>query len=216
MLEANYNDPQTYRRTLMIYSGEAEVGFVHQVKKILQRHFGQTEKSAPPEQALVHFGKVLWRLVQKHGLPAPLANADQGQDQNMPSEKLASRLDEVWRGFKFSDYRSDLEVPARHLVKGIWQPEFKKCRLSYKESDSSKNCDRQDLAKVRSRISGAHCVDCPYWVSVSSLKNEKLLTKEWNQNKVAEFTANADVFLPEDFRSLRQLLYMHARFSTKS
>lgn len=214
MLNTNYNDPQTYRRTLMIYGGEAQEGFTHQIKKILQRYFRQTEKTPPPEAALVHFGTILWRLIQQHGLPEPLEAADQGEDETMPAEQLTARLDEIWSAFRFVDYRNDLETPARHLVKGIWQREFKKCRLSYKESETTGNCDRQSLSNALPRISGSHCVDCPYWVSISAEKNEKLLSKEWNQNAVAELTAHLDVFLPEDYRSLKQLLYMHTRFAS--
>ncbi|GAB5561965.1 MAG: hypothetical protein SynsKO_36120 [Synoicihabitans sp.] len=213
MLQSNYNDPQTYRRTLMIYGGEAKEGFTHQIKKICQRYFRQTNNESPPDAALVHFATILWRLIEKNGLPPALEPSDQGQDAALSEADLSSKLDELWSAFRFVDHRAALEAPARHLIKGIWQPEFKKCRLSYKEESSAGKCDRQNLTKSLGRISGAHCVDCPYWVSISAEKNEKLLKKEWDQNSVVELSANMDVFLPEDYRSLRQLLYMHARFA---
>lgn len=215
MLASNYNDPQTYRRTLMIYGGEAQEGFVHQVKKILQRYFRQTDKPAPPDPALVHFGNIIWKLVEEKGLPPALEGSDQGVEAEMSPEDIRSRLDSIWSSFRFVDYKSDLEVPARHLVKGIWQPEFKKCRMSYKEANDSDKCERQDLSGARARISGSHCVDCPYWVSVTAEKNEKLLTKEWAPDSVAELTSHLTEFLPEDYRQLRQLLYMHARFGSQ-
>jgi hypothetical protein len=216
MLVTNYNDPQTFRRTLMIYGGEAQEGFVHQIKKSLQRYFRQQDRPVPPESALVPFAQVLWKLVEKHGLPKPLEPSDQGQHENMSDESLRARLDEIWSRYRLTDYRKDLEAPARHFVKGIWQPEFKKCRLSYKKTSPSGDCSRQSLDHARGRISGTHCVDCPYWVSVTAVKNERLLTKEWAPESVHELTSNLDVFLPDDYRNLKQLLYMHARFGCKS
>ncbi len=216
MLTTNYNDPQTYRRTLMIYGGEAQEGFVHQVKKCINRFFNQQDRTPPPDAALTHFGQMLWRMIDRHGLPEALKPSDQGQEQALSEDELSARLEELWASYRFTDYRKDLEIPARHFIKGIWQPEFKKCRLSYKETNPDGQCSRQKLSHALQRISGTHCVDCPYWVSVSAEKNERLLTKEWRAEAVAELTSNIGVFLPEDYRNLRQLLYMHARFGRKA
>ena len=69
-------------------------------------------------------------------------------------------------------------------------------------------CRRQEFARVRLRISGAHCVDCPHWVALAPAQHEKYLAREWH-GVVLDFTAHRGVFLPEDFRALR--LWLHAR-----
>jgi hypothetical protein len=93
-----------------------------------------------------------------------------------------------------------LAEAARQLVKACFYPEFKTCRDSFREVAADGSCRRQELARVRGRISGAHCVDCPHWVALTPAQHIAYLTHEW-RGDAAEFSAHRDVFLPEDFRA---------------
>ena len=109
--------------------------------------------------------------------------------------------------------REKLAVPVRQLVKACFHPEFRVCRDSFREESPDGSCRRQQLARVRARVSGAHCVDCPYWVALTPEAHGKFLTREWQLPGRGELAANLDIFLPEDFRDLRRLLYTEARRS---
>jgi hypothetical protein len=106
-----------------------------------------------------------------------------------------------------------LAEAARQLVKACFYPEFKVCRDSFREVARDGACRRQQLARVRGRISGTHCVDCPHWVALEPAEHVRFVTAEWRMDP-ADFTAHREVFLPEDFRELRRWLYAAARGST--
>jgi hypothetical protein len=96
-----------------------------------------------------------------------------------------------------------LAVPVRQLVKACFQPEFRRCRESYREVGADGTCRRQQLGKALGRVSGAHCVDCPYWLDLEPEPHAKFLAKQWRAG-AEEFAAHREVFLPEDFRALRR------------
>jgi hypothetical protein len=66
------------------------------------------------------------------------------------------------------------------------------------------------LTKVRSRVSGAHCVDCPYWTSLTEAQDEALVASAW-VGDLAEFKDNREIFLPDDFREFRRLVRRWAK-----
>lgn len=90
---------------------------------------------------------------------------------------------------------------AKQVIKGCFQPEPTTCRLSYRQQDASGRCRRQEEAYDQARISGAHCIDCPHWRRERS-EHEAWLAGEWHAGRVA-LAAGIEVFLPEDFRALR-------------
>lgn len=90
---------------------------------------------------------------------------------------------------------------AKQLVKACFQPGPAQCRLSYRETDAAGRCRRQELAYARARISGAHCVDCPHW-SMGQAAHRAWLAGQWHDGAAA-LAAHEQVFLPEDFRTLR-------------
>jgi hypothetical protein len=102
-------------------------------------------------------------------------------------------------------------APVRQLVKACFYAEFKICRDSFREVSPDGSCRRQQLARVRSRVSGSHCVDCPYWVALSSEQHVKFLTREWQPAGREELAAHLPVFLPEDFRAFRRTVRAMAR-----
>ncbi len=175
--------------------------FAALVRAILECYFRQNEQPAPGEAELTGFAGRLWALAEERGLPPPLAWGEQGEAHEMgPDEAgpLVARAlgDDLGAAGPWA-------APARQLVKACFQPEFRKCRDSYREVELDGTCRRQQLAKARGRVSGAHCVDCPYWTALSPDQHGKLLVKAW-VGDAAEFAAQREVFLPEDFRALRR------------
>ncbi len=96
----------------------------------------------------------------------------------------------------------DLLVPVRQLLKACLQRSPVRCRDSYREVAGG-TCRRQVLDRTGGRISGAHCVDCPHWNELSADEHAGLLERSWVEGTADHFRNHRDVFLPEDFRSLR-------------
>jgi hypothetical protein len=94
---------------------------------------------------------------------------------------------------------------ARQLVKACWYPPLVDCRDTFREVTREGECRRQQLERVRGRISGTHCVDCPHWTALEPGRHAEYLAAEWRTDPAA-FAAHRDVFLPEDFRALRRWL----------
>ena len=100
--------------------------------------------------------------------------------------------------------RPELANLAKQLVKGCYQPDYPQCRESYHETNALGRCRRQELANVLTRVSGTHCVDCPYWREWSPEEHTARLAAEWKDGAAA-FAAHREVFLPGDFRVMRRL-----------
>jgi hypothetical protein len=176
------------------------------VDAVLARLFAQNARAAPVAAESAAFGARLWALVAQRGLPRPLAAHERGDPGGMSDEECAPLVARVLGGAK----DELLATAARQLVKACFYPEFKTCRDSWREVAADGACPRQDLARVRGRVSGAHCVDCPHWVAMSPAQHEKFLAREWRAG-AAEFAAGRGIFLPEDFRALRRWLHAQAR-----
>ena len=185
---------------------EAEKQFSRLVGAVLARFFAQNVRVAPSDAEIAAFGARLWALVAERGLPRPLGPDESGAPGGMAEEECALLVAGVLGGF------TDplLANAAKQLVKACFYPEFKVCRDSFREVAKDGGCRRQELSRVLARVSGAHCVDCPHWVALTSDAHEKYLAGEWKSDP-AEFTQHRDVFLPEDFRALRRWLHARAR-----
>lgn len=149
----------------------------------------------------------LRRLIALRGLPAPLRENEMGEPGEMADAEVAPLVDELLHA---SARANDLAVPVRQLIKACFHPEFRRCRDSYREREPDGSCRRQQLKKARARVSGSHCVDCPYWTSLTREEHTRCLLRGWAGDP-AEFHAHADVFLPEEFRTLRRWLHAQAR-----
>jgi hypothetical protein len=130
-----------------------------------------------------------------------------GNPGEMADAEVGPLVDELLEG---SPRKDDLAVPVRQLIKACFHPEFRRCRDSYREREADGTCRRQQLKKARARVSGAHCVDCPYWTSLSREEHTRCLLRGWAGNP-ADFHEHAEVFLPEDFRALKRWLHARAR-----
>lgn len=183
----------------------AQQEFVALVTTVVGRFYVQNGRNVVPADAGRMAGR-LFELILERGLPPPLREGDYGKPGGMADEICAPLVERILAG-------SDdglLAEAARQLVKACFYPEFKVCRDSYLAADPEGRCRRQDLVRVRGRVSGSHCVDCPYWVTLDDAAHEQLLAAAWRGDRSA-LTGHRDVFLPEDFRALRQWLYTQAR-----
>jgi len=186
--------------------------FSERVQGILRRFCTQNGAGCPDDVLLRELARRLWSVVRERGLPAPLAASDPGIPGELPEAECTDLVARVWGETPVTE-REKLAVPVRQLVKACFHPEFKVCRDSFREVSADGACRRQQLPRVRARISGTHCVDCPYWVALEPAAHVRFLTREWQPACRDELAANLDIFLPEDFRNLRRLLYAEARRS---
>ena len=177
---------------------------------ILARYFAQNALPPPPAAERAEFAARLWALIAERGLPRPLGPAERGTPGEMTDEEVAPLVNQVL-GDLTPPWREAMEAPARQLVKACIYPEFKTCRDSFREVSPDGTCRRQELARARKRISGAHCVDCPHWVALTPEQHVRYLGRTWRPEGAAEFMAHRDVFLPEDFRAFRRFLHALAR-----
>ncbi len=183
--------------------------FVVLILPVLLRVFAQTMRAVLAPEILEVFARRLWALVEERGLPAPLAPCEQGEAQEMTAEEVALLIERLLAGLAPAE-REALATPARQLVKACFNAPFKTCRDSFREVSPDGSCRRQELTRARERVSGAHCVDCPYWTALTPPQHAKFLAREWRVGGPAEFVRHQDVFLPEDFRALREFLQTQA------
>ena len=176
--------------------------FVALVRAVIERYFRQNGQPAPGGAELAGFAGRLWALVEERGLPRPLARGEQGEPHEMGPDEAGPLVARALGELKDD---SAWAAPARQLVKACFQPVFRKCRDSYREVEPDGTCRRQQLEKTRGRVSGSHCVDCPYWTALSPEQHGKFLAQAW-VGDAAELAAHREVFLPEDFRALRRFV----------
>lgn len=186
---------------------EASEVFALGVGAILERYLRQNGRPAVDETELRLFAERLWKLTLSRGLPRPLGENEIGKPGEMDAAEVAPLLADLLTGLNGAE---ELAKPARQLIKACFHPEFRTCRESYREREADGTSRRQQLEKTKTRVSGAHCVDCPYWTSLTREEHERCLNRGW-AGDVAEFVANREIFLPEDFRALRRLLHAESR-----
>jgi hypothetical protein len=173
----------------------------HLVARILERYRVQNGLPQAGENIGREIGRKLGALIHARGLPQCLRPDEMGE----PGELSAEEVEPLVRAVVGEEKIDGLENAVRQLVKASFYPEFKKCRDSYREVEATGICRRQILAKVRTRVSGAHCVDCPYWTGLNETQHEALLGSAWVGDR-REFEEHRELFLPNDFREFRRLI----------
>jgi hypothetical protein len=176
------------------------------VEAVLIRCARQASRTIPPRVDLVKFVTQLRGLLEERGLPRALADDEVGTPGSMSEAETAPLVARVVAGLN-DPWLTDM---ARQFVKTCFYPEFKSCRDSFREVGRDGLCRRQELERVRGRISGAHCIDCPHWIALARDEHEELLVREWRTD-AQSFLAHRDEFMPEDFRALRRWLHAAAR-----
>ena len=172
--------------------------FCERVQRVVERFCAQNGARDEARDS-ARFANALWALIQERGLPSPETASAGGPVGEMDKRDVAELTARVLASVSGGEVLADA---AKQIVKACFYPEFRVCRDSYRERSSKGVCKRQVLEKARGRVSGSHCVDCPYWTDVSPERHAALLAESWCGD-AAEFAANRDVFLPEDFRALR-------------
>ena len=179
--------------------------FERLVSACVVRFAAQKTCAIPPAQ-IARFAAQMGELVAERGLPPPLPQGECGTPGGMAEEVCTPLVARVIVG---TDAPLLAEV-ARQLVKACFYPEFTECRDSFREVTADGACRRQQLERVRGRVSGTHCVDCPHWVALEPAEHVEFLAQEWRSDP-AQLTGHRDIFLPEDFRALRRWLHAAAR-----
>jgi hypothetical protein len=169
------------------------------VRVVLDRYLEQNQLAPLAAEAASALCFRLVTVVLERGLPPPLPAGIAGVPQELPAAEIDPLIQRVLAG---QPRAAELATPLRQLVKACLQPEFRQCRRSYRAVGEDGVCRRQQLGRARQRISGTHCVDCPYWTLLGAADHERFLAAQW-LGEVAEFSAHRGVFLPEDFRALR-------------
>jgi hypothetical protein len=180
--------------------------FERRVVAVLTRFCTQTAPPGPPAAQLQRCAMQLGELIAERGLPRPLAPDERGAPGGMSDEECAPLVARVLAGID----HPRLAEAARQLVKACFYPEFRVCRDSFREVAGDGTCRRQELERVRHRISGTHCVDCPHWVALEPAQHERYLAREWHGD-LGVLASHREIFLPEDFRALRRWLHAAAR-----
>jgi hypothetical protein len=175
------------------------------VAAVLARYCAQNSRPVTPESRL-RVASQLAEMVHERGLPRPLREDELGAPGGMPDQECALLVGRVMAGVN----EPELDDVVRQLVKACFYPEFKICRDSFRELGRDGACRRQQLDRAIKRVSGAHCVDCPHWVGLSPENHVEYLRREWC-GAPEVFERHRAIFLPEDFRSLRQWLRAASR-----
>jgi hypothetical protein len=124
-----------------------------------------------------------------------------GGREELPAERVAQGVGQVLRALPGRS--AEFAGLAKQVFKACFQPPPPVCRDSYREGDATGRCRRQERTYDLARVSGAHCVDCPYWEEFSAGPHLGWLSERWRAGR-ADLEASAEVFLPEDFRELRR------------
>jgi len=183
--------------------------FSELVSAVLRRFVLQNGGREPHPAVLVSLSARLWALVLERGLPPPLLAGELGTPGGMSEEACALLAARVLA----ESADKELALGVTQLIKACFYPEFMVCRDSFRALAVAGGCRRQELTRVRARVSGSHCVDCPYWVALSPERHEEFLQESWLADR-GELRDHGTIFLPEDFRALRKWLQAAKRTST--
>lgn len=180
------------------------------VSEMLPRYARQNGLPAPVTASCRLVGRRLFALLETRGWPRPLAPDEMGTPGEMPAGEVAPLVAVLIDGL--DEFSTEAWAGAlRQLVKACFHPEFRTCRESYREVGEDGRCRRQEVARVRTRLSGTHCVDCPYWTALAPEQHAALLARHWRDGGAAGLAANREICLPEDFRRLRRLVRAGSR-----
>jgi hypothetical protein len=166
----------------------------------LERWFRRNGRFAVPAAECAGVAERLRSLLAEKGLPRVPPGGRPEEAGELPAEECAAMercvlgplgTDELWA------------TPVRQLVKACLQPEFRRCRDSYREREADGSCRRQQAGKARGRLSGSPCVDCPYWLELTVERHARVVRDGW-AGDVAAFESDAELYLPSDFRALRR------------
>jgi hypothetical protein len=179
------------------------------VEAVLARFLAQNGRAGLTTEEGRAVGRRLGAVVAERGWPRALADGECGAPGGMSEAEVAPLVAAVLGAAG----DEGLANAVKQLVKACLYPEFTVCRESYREAAGDGGCKRQELARVRGRVSGTHCVDCPHWVALTPEQHGAMLARAWRVGGAEALAENRGVFLPEDFRALRRWLHARARMA---
>jgi hypothetical protein len=166
----------------------------------LERWFRRNGHAPVATADLAGVAERLRALLAEKGLPRVPPDGRPEQAGELPADECA-RLERSVLGPLVADER--WTTPVRQLVKACLQPEFRRCRDSYREREADGSCRRQQSGKARGRLSGSPCVDCPYWLELTAEQHARVVRDGW-AGDVGTFEGDPELYLPSDFRALRR------------
>lgn len=166
----------------------------------LERWFRRNGHAPVATADLAGVAERLRALLAEKGLPRVPPDGRPEQAGELPADECA-RLERSVLGPLVADER--WTTPVRQLVKTCLQPEFRRCRDSYREREADGSCRRQQSGKARGRLSGSPCVDCPYWLELTAEQHARVVRDGWAGDRGA-FESDPELYLPSDFRALRR------------
>jgi len=201
-----------YRAGLAAHAGEARQWFESLIAVCLRRFLLQEGGALPPADTVAAFSRRLWNAASAVGWPPPLAEGTTCGPEERSWEGMEAHVSAIAACGSDETERARLVPVARQLLKTCIYGEFTECRNSYRQIVADDRCRRQDPAIARARISGAPCVDCPYYVTLTHGEHAALLEASWAPGNPVPYAREPTLFLPEDFREFRRFLWMRARF----
>jgi len=166
----------------------------------LERGFRRNGHTPVATADLAGVAERLRALLEEKGLPRVPSEGRPEQAEDLPTEECVAMERRVL-GPLATDER--WATPVRQLVKACLQPEFRRCRDSYREREADGSCRRQQSDKARGRLSGSPCVDCPYWLELTAEQHARVVRDGW-AGDVGTFEGDPELYLPSDFRALRR------------
>ncbi len=196
------------------HGGTPRAWFERLVTDVMARALRQDGGSLPSPAAQESCVRSLWEAAEALGWPTPLAEGTVCPAGETPGAALEPRALEIAAKVENEAERVRLLPVIRQLLKACVYPEFTQCRDSYRAATAEGRCARQQRAVAAARISGSHCVDCPYFVALTEDEHRSLLRAAWRGDSVDSFDREPSVFLPNDFRALRRFLWLRSRFGS--
>jgi len=177
-------------------SDEVRSEFGRRVARVVTRGLAQLEQPPLKDAELENLAALLLELGGEGGWKARFGG---GHDE-MTADQVAMSVRRVTALFPHRG--AEIAGLAKQLLKTCFQPAPAECRESYRECDTGGRCRRQERSYDLARISGAHCVDCPYWEERDQEEHVVWLGAQWKAG-FEDLDAHRAVYLPEDFRALR-------------
>lgn len=208
MALAAHVDRAWYRRLVAEAGGEPEDAFVRLGTPAVLR----TARQLSGPQASPGMAELLLRDVWQTAVAAGLPRTEPDQRPKRPApldeDFLAGAADSFRDRFPYPAQRPPFHRFYHALLQLLLQEEFLACTQTYQETDPKGHCDRQEPKVFRGRLSGVHCADCPFFLSLGREAHEKALAAKW-RNPAEALGPHLAAALPEDYRLLRTFVFLH-------
>lgn len=206
---------EEYQRGFAATGNNARGCFQLLAGRCLQRYLRANAGAELMPEALAGCCGTVWDIVEGHGWPMPVKIGEEREAVETDLPNLAAWVERAMESMASEPLdtksRATLRNAVGQLFKACIYPEITVCRNSYRLQTADGRCKRQNHANAKARLSGSPCVDCPWTVRLTAEQHARLLRDSWAPGNAVAFDFDPMCFLPEDFRSLRRFLWLHAR-----